>query len=148
MLCTRPVQGVTHSMRALIAFLCLSAQVLAVGHHVLIAHEHCAAHGEWVHAQDHADHVAHSGLAGLEPIAVDAEAFDLAARVQAGDAGHADDHDHCTATTDRRKAIQASAHSFGTVAVSVPLVVVLASQVRVVGRALYWAAPKTSPPSA
>lgn len=129
------VSGMTHSLRTAVTVLCLVAQGLVVGHHVLVTHTRCAEHGELVHTDEHSAHVAPLHEAEAEHASVDA-----------GEAAHSDDHEHCTASTDRRKALQAAAYA------GVHAVVVVANVSRVVvpgdvpGRAVHVIAPKTSPP--
>lgn len=133
------MSSLSHNLRTALTVLCLVAQGLVVGHHVLVTHTRCAEHGELVHVDEHAD-------AHVDDGAVERAPESEYASVDAGDAPHADDHDHCTASTDRRKAIQAVS---STLVVDV-VAVADASFVAVVGvatgRAVHVIAPKTSPP--
>ncbi len=122
-----------------IAVLCLSAQSLAVGHHVLVEHTRCEEHGEMVHADHDAHHVDHVA----EHAASDAT-HDVLSNAE-GEA-HVDDHDHCIANSDRRKALLLVPALLEAAAVAVLDDVAPPALHTPRFASVYWVAPKTSPP--
>jgi len=132
---TPSVSGMTHSLRTAVTVLCLVAQGLVVGHHVLVTHTRCAEHGELVHADEHPAHVGSARAMELEHASIDA-----------GDAAHSEDHEHCTAGTDRRRALQPAGYADVDAALAVANVSWVVVPRDVPGRAVHVIAPKTSPP--
>lgn len=129
------VSPLTHNMRTVLTLLCLVAQGVSVGHHVLVTHTRCAEHGELVHAEDHAAH-------GASAHAVESEH----ASIDVGETADSEDHDHCEASTDRRKALHASLYVGVHAVVAVANVSLVVVSEAASGRAVHVIAPKTSPP--
>lgn len=131
-------------LQLLIAAICLVAQGLAAGHHVLVEHTRCAEHGEMVHASEHAAHAtsgAEHSAARSQALVSDVDAMSSA------EGAHVDDHEHCVATSDRRKAllcVPAIVEAAPVIALRVTVDVV---QQAPRSQARYWIAPKTSPPT-
>ncbi len=130
---------VNPSLKTWIAALCLAAQGLVLGHYALVEHTRCAEHGELVHVGGHADaHGTEHGAGAAADVASDL--------ITTGEAAHDESHEHCATCSERRKVICAPAPIVATVSVRVDPSSTPVVQVFGASRAVYWIAPKTSPP--
>jgi hypothetical protein len=125
---------------ASLAVLCLATQLSSVAHLVLVEHVRCTEHGAWIHAGDeHARaHVEHSASASDAPAVVP----------DAGAAAEDHEHDHCLASTERRKlALLLLASAELPPLRPTALAATADHATHVVARAVHTLAPKTSPPT-
>lgn len=124
-------------LRAILACLCVSAQLAGACHFVLVTHTRCA-HGELIHA----DHDADEAVAG-KPVNPCCESATPVLGAAHGD--HDEGHDHCVVSQDRRQAARSTA-AVGAVAFREVPAGSRVQSVSVVRLAVYRTAPKTSPP--
>lgn len=122
------------------AVLCLATQLSSMAHLALVEHVRCTQHGEWIHAGDEhvRGHVEHS-----------TSESDASAIAPVADA-HADDHqhDHCLASSERRK-LAMLLPQLAELQPPRPALPTTAAPraTHLVAQAVHTLAPKTSPPA-